>query len=198
MSAHIRRSLFVAVFAMALVPFSAAGSSAQQADDLTWTVRKVVVGTGTGPSSVVMSCNSAGLTSAQLVVTLHFDEKGVPTTSDDEDFEIVDGAWTNGIVNVNTQECTFTEADAGGATSTSWTCNYDFDEVAVPRSEQVEQAGCAAASGAGTGPVSVVYPSNGEVSAQASTVTFTNTFTTAPVENVTPAPQVVAQPAFTG
>jgi hypothetical protein len=36
------------------------------------------------------------------------------------------------------------------------------------------------------------------VSSQTAHVTFTNTFTTAPLEPIQPAPRVVAQPGFTG
>jgi hypothetical protein len=69
----------------------------------------------------VISCTPVEGASAQYAAVLNFDKNGVPTTSDDESFEIVDGAWTLSIVNVDTQQCDFTETDAGGATSTSWT-----------------------------------------------------------------------------
>jgi hypothetical protein len=194
----VRRSTFVAVLALMAVPFAATGSSAQQAPDLTFTVRKVVSGAGTGPSSVGVSCALPGAATAQYAAVLNFDAQGTPTTSDDESFEIVDGAWSFSQVNTDLQECDFTETDAGGATSTTWTCAYDFDPVSVPEAAQIEEAGCAADAGTGTGPVHVVYPPNSEVELQASTVTFTNSFTTAPLEPLRPAAQVVAQPVFTG
>ena len=199
MSRSVRRVMFIAVVALIAVPFAATGSSAQQAPDLTFTVRKVVIGTGTGPSAVGVNCTLPGAATAQYAAVLNFDAQGKPTTSDDESFEIVDGAWSFSQVNTQLQDCNFTETDAGGATSTTWTCNYDFDPVSVPEAAQIEQAGCAAASGSGTGPVHVVYPPNSEVALQASTVTFTNTFASAPTTPpATPAAQVVAQPAFTG
>ena len=63
------------------------------------------------------------------------------------------------------------------------------------------QAGCSRPrAGGGTGPATVIYPGNQEVSEQASTVVFTNTFGSAPPPSppVQAAPQVVAQPTFTG
>jgi hypothetical protein len=46
--------------------------------------------------------------------------------------------------------------------------------------------------------VQVNYPGNAEVFEQASTVVFTNTFATTPLQPIQPAPRVVARPAFTG
>ena len=204
MSRIVRRSILAVVVALSAVQLAADASSAQQAPDLTFTVRKVVSGTGTGPSSVVVECSFPGLASVQYAAVLHFDAQGMPTTSDDESFEIVDGAWSFSQVNTQLQECDFTETDAGGATATSWTCAYEFEEVVVPKAAQVEQAGCAAAAGSGTGPVHVVYPADDVIASQQSTVTFTNTFTatptqpTQPVQPVQPAAAVVVQPTFTG
>jgi len=113
-----------------------------------------------------------------------------------EGWEIEDGMW---VVHGDTDagdHCSYTETDTGGASSTSWTCAYEFDPISAPTSAQVEQAGCSATSGAGVGPVEVEYPGDDEVSSQASTVIFTNTFTATPPP--VPAAQVVAQPAFTG
>ena len=80
----------------------------------------------------------------------------------------------------------------------AWTCAYTFDPVSVPEATQIELAGCDAAAGAGVGPVDVTYPGSQEVFEQASTVVFTNTFTTTPLQPIQPAAQVVAQPTFTG
>jgi hypothetical protein len=192
--------VFVGVLALVALPFTAVGAGAQQAPDLTFTVKKVVSGTGTGPSSVVLNCTFVGAVSAQYAAVLNFDAQGHPTTSDDESFEIVDGAWALSIVNVDTQECDFTETDAGGATSTSWTCAYESEPLTTVAPAQVLDAGCEAESGSGTGPVHVVYPSDAEVSSQASTVTFTNTFAgPTPSQPATqPAAAVVATPGFTG
>jgi hypothetical protein len=196
----VRRSLFVAVLALMALPFSAVGSSAQElpSSDVTLTVKKVVVGTGTGPSSITVDCNSVDQAGAQETIVLNFDAQGSPTTTTvSGEFEIVDGAWVDHFPADVAGECNYTESATGGAASTTWTCAYTFEAVEVPEAEQVEQAGCAAGGGSGVGPVHVEYPGPFDVSEQASTVTFTNTFDPVP-QNVTPAPQVVAQPAFTG
>jgi hypothetical protein len=194
----VRRSLFVAVLALIAVPFTAIGSSAQEIpNDLTITVRKVVVGTGTGPSSITLDCVGNPEQPAALDVgVLNFDAQGNPTTGS-LGFEKVDGAWVVNGRNGAGGHCTFTETSTGGASSTAWTCTYDFEAVIVPEAAQVEQ-GCSAASGDGVGPIEVEYPGDDVVASQSSTVVFTNTFTAAPLEPLRPAAQVVAQPAFTG
>jgi hypothetical protein len=192
----IRRVLFVAVLVVVVVPLSAVTSGAQQEPDLTVTVRKVVVGTG-APSSVAVDCEgNPDDASALDTVVLNFDGQGNPTTASPADaFDIVDGAWVVQGTSGAGGQCTFTETATGGAASTAWTCAYTFDPVDIPQSNQIEQAGCQAAAGTGVGPVDVIYPSGAEVDEQSSTVVFTNTFTSTPIQ---PAAQVVAQPAFTG
>jgi hypothetical protein len=193
-----RRLVVVAALALAAVPLAAVGSGAQElpSDQVTLTVKKVVVGTG-APSTVTVDC-SAVEAGAQAGVELGFDAQGNPTTSSDDEFVIADGAWVNQFEAETAGQCDFTETEAGGASSTAWTCDYTFQPVERPEATQIEQAGCAAASGTGVGPVHVAYPSALDVTEQASTVTFTNTFDPAPVQPITPAAQVVAQPTFTG
>jgi hypothetical protein len=194
----IPRVALLAALALAVVPLSAMASSAQEVpipDDLSITVRKVVVGTGTGPSSVSVACEGAEAAALETVV-LNFDAQGHPTTAEPPGFDIVDGAWNVSDSTGNGGSCTFTESATGGAASTSWTCDYTSTEVEVPESTQLVPAGCDADSGTGVGPITVVYPGDRVVSQQASTVVFTNTFVAAPP--VQAAPQVVAQPTFTG
>jgi hypothetical protein len=188
--------MLVAALALVAVPLSAVGSSAQEqpTSDVTLTVKKVVVGTGTGPSSVTVDCEAVDPTALAGIV-LNFDAQGKPTTASSDQFEIVDGAWVSQFAVTIGGECDYTETATGGASSTAWTCAYDSTPVEIPQAEQIEQAGCTAASGTGTGPAHVAYPGPFDVSEQSSTVVFTNTFDPAPIQ---PAPQVVAQPAFTG
>jgi hypothetical protein len=189
----------LAVLALVAVPFTAVGSGAQQLSEFTVTVKKVVVGTG-GPSAVTVDCNSAqDEAAAQVVDVLNFDAQGNPVASGaDTDFAIEGGAWVLEGSPGGGFECTFTETTTGGASSTAWTCAYTFTPISTPTASQIELAGCDAAAGAGVGPVDVTYPGSGDVSEQASTVVFTNTFGSAPLDPIQPAAQVVAQPVFTG
>jgi hypothetical protein len=197
----VRRLVLVAALALAVVPLSAIGSGAQEQPTtaVTLTVKKVVVvGTGTGPSAVTVDCEGEQQAGAEEALVLNFDAQGNPTTTNvSGEFQIVDGAWVDQFDADIAGHCDYTETATGGASSTAWTCAYTFDPVEVPEAQQVEQAGCAADSGTGVGPAHVEYPGPFDVSEQASTVVFTNTFDPKPA-NVTPAPQVVAQPAFTG
>lgn len=200
MSRFLRRSFVVAALALVAVPFTAVGSGAQQAPDLTITVKKVVVGPGS-PSSVTADCVGNEAATGLVNVVLNFDAQGNPTTSvpSGSGFQIVDGAWVAQGTNGGGGQCDFTETATGGAATTSWTCAYDFDPVEVPQATQIEQPGCAAAAGDGIGPVHVVYPGDQDVLDQASTVTFTNTYVPlTPIQPITQAAQIVAQPAFTG
>jgi hypothetical protein len=198
-SRFVRRSLLLAVLALVALPFTAVGSGAQQLSEFTVTVKKVVVGTG-GPSAVTVDCSSVSdEATAQVVDVLNFDAQGNPVASGaDTDFAIQDGAWVLEGSPGSGFECTFTESAAGGASSTSWTCAYSATPNSAPTASQIELAGCQSAAGAGTGPVDVTYPGSQDVSEQASTVVFTNTFGSTPLDPITPAPQVVAQPVFTG
>jgi len=187
----------LAALALAAVPLTATATGAQQLSTFTVTVKKVVVGTG-APSAVTVDCNGVSDSSAQVVDVLNFDAQGNPVASGaDTDFAIEGGAWVLEGSPGSGFECTFTETTTGGATSTAWTCAYTFDPISQPEATQIELAGCQAAAGAGVGPVDVKYPGSQDVSEQASTVVFTNTFT-APTPPPVPAAQVVAQPAFTG
>jgi hypothetical protein len=162
-------------------------------------VRKVVVGTG-APSAVTVDCegNPGDEASALIAEVLDFDAQGNPVASGDTDFAIEDGAWVARGSTGDGGQCTFTETTTGGASSTAWTCSYTFTPVDTPESTQIEQAGCQAAAGAGVGPATVLYPSDQEVSEQASTVVFTNTFPTAVLPLSVAAPAVVVTPTFTG
>lgn len=196
MSKSLRRFALLAAAVAVALPLSATASSGQTESELTLTVKKVVVGTG-APSTVTVSCEGAQEANALDTneFLLNFDAQGNPTTSlPGEFFVIEDGAWVAHAENGSGGTCTFTETTTGGATATAWTCDYDFVPFEIPQAEQIQLAGCQAASGSGVGPATVLYPSGRDVVSQESTVTFTNTFT--------PAPPVVAavvvQPAFTG
>jgi hypothetical protein len=197
MSRHIRRScLLVALLATAIIPLGASVAGAQQLSPITINVRKVVSGTATTGSSVTLSC----LTES---VTFNFDATGAPTTADagGANVAIVDGAWQlTGGADSSPLQCTLNETATGGASSTSWSCDYTNEPIeAAPGAEQVIESGCAAASGTGSGPVGLTLASFLEVNSQTADVTFTNTYVPlTPIEPITPAPQVVVQPAFTG
>jgi hypothetical protein len=189
----------LAAFAVAVLPLSAVTSGAQEAPDLSISVRKVVVGTG-APSAVSVDCvGNSDNAEATVAEVLPFDAHGNPVASGaDTDFAIEDGAWVSLGSSGAGGQCTFTEVTTGGAASTAWTCAYTFTPASAPAATQIQQAGCQGNAGAGVGPVTVLYPGNQDVSEQASTVVFTNTFTSAPLPPIQPAAQVVAQPAFTG
>jgi hypothetical protein len=193
----VRRLSLFAALALAAVPLTATATGAQSLSEFTVTVKKVVVGTG-GPSAVTVDCSSASEEAqAQVVDVLNFDAQGNPVASGaDTDFAIEGGAWVLEGSPGAGFECTFTETTTGGASSTAWTCAYTFTPTSAPTASQIELAGCDATAGSGVGPVDVTYPGSQEVSVQASTVVFTNTFGSTPPP--VPASQVVAQPAFTG
>jgi hypothetical protein len=196
MSRFVRRSLVLAVLVVVALPLSATASGAQQESDLTIAVRKVVVGPG-APSAVTVSCEGNDQVSALVGIdfVLDFDAQGHPAGPAGV-FAIEDGAWVLHGHAGGGGHCTFTETATGGAASTAWTCDYTFTPVEVPEATQIQQAGCQATSGAGVGPATVVNPGDADVSEQASTVVFTNTFVSAPP--IQPAPAVVVQPAYTG
>jgi hypothetical protein len=195
----VRSFSLLAAVALAAVPLMASASGAQEVPDLTATVRKVVVGTG-APSAVTADCQATGGDAEAFVVdVLNFDGQGHPVPSGgDTDWEILDGAWVLRGGSGDGGTCTYTETSTGGATSTSFTCAYTFEPNAAPAAAQALQAGCLSASGTGAGPVQVNYPGQLDVSEQASTVVFTNTFTTTPLQPIQPAAAVVVTPAFTG
>jgi hypothetical protein len=193
----------LAVLALVALPFTAVGSSAQEVPDLSITVRKVVIGTG-APSEVSVNCvgNPDDEAQATIVEVLKFDAHGNPVPGGDTDFAIEDGAWVELGSSGAGGQCTFTETTTGGAVSTAWTCTYSATPVSAPTASQIVQAGCQGAAGSDTGPATVIYPGSQDVSVQASTVVFTNTFGSAPPvvpdTPIQPAAQVVAQPVFTG
>jgi hypothetical protein len=190
--------------ALAALPLTIASAGAQEAGDLTITVKKVVVGTG-APSVVHVLCtgndvdDGASAFAEGTASDLGFDASGNPTiASGVSGFEIEDGAWVLSGVSGDGGNCVYTETATGGAASTAYTCDYTFTPVDVPEAEQILQAGCLSAAGAGIGPVQVNYPGELDVQEQASMVVFTNTFTTTPLQPIQPAAAVVVTPAFTG
>jgi hypothetical protein len=188
----------VTAMVMAGIPLLASSAGAQVASTTTVVVRKVVTGTGTGASTIALTCDG---TSAET--DFHFDAQGNPTTTSPSSpfLTIVNGAWQlSGPTDPVTKNCHFNETDAGGATSTSWTCTYTSTAIPVPTAEAVTPPGCSAASGSDTGPVNVLYQGSTAVSEQTSDVTFTNTFVAPPAPPAPPAaaPAVVLTPTFTG
>jgi hypothetical protein len=193
----VRRLSLLAALALVALPLTITATSAQEGPDLAFTVRKVVVGTG-APSAVSADCAYNSDASASVVDTLNFDAQGHAVSGGgDSDWQIEDGAWVLLGGSGAGGTCIFTETTTGGASSTSWTCAYEFDPIEAPESTQIERAGCPAASGAGVGPVDVNWADDNSVFSQSSTVVFTNTFTATPPP-IQPAAQVVAQPTFTG
>jgi hypothetical protein len=193
-SRFIRRSWILAALALAALPLTASAASGQVQSPITITVRKVVTGPATAGSSVTFSCVGES-------ETFNFDASGAPTTADGgASVEIVDGAWQlTGSADTSLLDCAFNETATGGASSTAWTCSYSNDPIEIPQAEQVEELGCAAASGDGTGPAGLLLGSLFEVSSQTAAVTFTNTYTAAPpLQPIEPAAAVVVQPTFTG
>lgn len=182
----------VAAVASALGGLSPAGAGGR--GETTFTVRKVVSGPATEGTTVQIVCGEG---ESAETANLGFDATGAPTTSDVSSFVIEGGAWVLHTTQPPSDTtCTFTETQAGGAASTSWTCAYESqvlpDEagatlVSDPPSVTI---GCGATSGTGTGPVSVGFAGlDGTPRNQRVEVVFTNTYA---------APVVVVTPSFTG
>lgn len=183
-----------AVAVVAAVPFGGAvapvGAQTEEGASV-FVIRKVVTGPATAGSAVTLTCESEeGGTST---VVLHFDATGNPTTADDtveSGFEIVDGAWVLDTIvpqypALDRPDCSLTETDAAGATSTAWTCDFTFT-AGTPE----PPIGCATASGAGVGPVTATFgDTRDEIELQTWTVVFTNTY---------PEQAVEVEPTFTG
>lgn len=162
-------------------------------DATTIIVKKVVTGPATAGSTVTVEC-----TDSNEVATLTFDKTGAPDTSTSNQFHKVNGAWQlQTSLPEEATPCTFTETVTGGAASTSWACAYESTAPDVVKGQGPAadpEPGCAAASGTGVGPATVVYGNfDNHIETQTSTVTFTNTYV-AP----TPAPPVEIAPTFTG
>jgi hypothetical protein len=115
---------------------------------------------------------------------VQFDATGQPTTPDTVTF-LAPGS------------CTVTESVTGGATSTTYACESTEPAEAPtgfgPGAQQVAEPICLSA-GPQSGPITV----NIIFENQTATVTIHNTFNDPTPVPITPAPQVVAQPAFTG
>jgi hypothetical protein len=149
-------------------------------------VAKTVDGPATGPFSVEVTCDES-------VAILEFDASGAPTTSSgDGMWEIVGGMWQLSFGNSEPLQCSATETDADGATSTTWTCTFDLQTV------NGFVGGCAAPDGVGVGPVNFDFAGNGQgVDSQRALVRFTNVI--APPEPPEPQPEpIVVGPTFTG
>jgi hypothetical protein len=205
----MRRSLVLALVTATLaatgtLTLTTSAGAGEEPGMTTIIVRKNVVGTGTGGSTVRLDCSDDGDT-----VDLNFDAAGHPTTSvpADGSISIVGGAWQISSGNPPNEPvpCTFTEITTGGASFTGWTCAYSFT---APESEPAPPApaalgipavvlGCMDPLGVGTGPATVTYGNSvQDIETQTSTVTFTNVFPRAEA-GVVDDPVVVA-PAFTG
>ena len=201
--------------ACSLVSVSAAGG--QTSEPVTTTtiiIAKHIVGPDAGASTVRMECQvfvpPDNTPAGTIPFDFRFDASGQPTTNTLFLSGIVvskiDGAWRIAITppadppsaRIPTNNCTFTETEPGGASATTWSCDYSNSPTPDPPTETT-QLGCTAAAGMGTGPVAALLgfiPVG--VAAQTVTVGFTNTFVAAsppPVQG-TDAKNVV--PAFTG
>jgi hypothetical protein len=108
--------------------------------------------------------------------TVTFDETGQPTSPDTITFD-------------DPGTCTVTETANGGAATTTYSCE---STLPVDGTSAQQVAALCQTAGPQADPMTV----NVEVEDGSVTVTIANTFTEAPP--VTPAAQIVAQPAFTG
>jgi hypothetical protein len=110
--------------------------------------------------------------------TVTFDETGQPTSPDTIEFD-------------DPGTCTVTETVNGGASSTTYACE---STLAVDSVSAQQVAPLCPTAGPQADPMTV----NVEVEDGSVTVTIANTFTAPTPPPVTPAAQIVAQPAFTG
>lgn len=194
----MRRWLALAAV-MATTAVVAAGAAvpvgAGEAGNSVFVFRKVVTGPATAGSAILLECETAEDASitATTQVVLHFDATGAPSTVDgpsETGFEVIDGAWVLDTTvppypALDRPDCTVTEVDTGGASSTAWTCSFTFEAgTADP------PIGCAAAAGTGVGPVTATFgDTRDEIVTQTWTVVLTNTYPELPVE---------VEPNFTG
>jgi len=192
----------VALFVLGLGGFVPAGAGFS---GTTMIVKKVVTGTATAGSTVEVDC---GIPLSGDSATLTFDKNGAPDTTNNNAWMKSNGGWIlHDDFGNSRSTCDFEETATGGATSTSWTCAFDFTEFNQVGDQQVEPGCDTGGSGTGTGPVSVIYFMDEEVVNQTSTVIFTNTFaavttttttTTTPTTTTTAPAAVAASPTFTG
>jgi hypothetical protein len=115
---------------------------------------------------------------------VQFDAAGQPIGLDSVEF-------------INDGSCTVTEVNTGGAASTTYACEGTVPPLAESSNDfgtQQEAPPICPEAGPQAGPIDV----NIVFSGQAATVTINNTFADPTPTPITPAPQIVAQPAFTG
>jgi len=183
--------LAAGMLCVGLVGSAGAGESA----NTVLTVGKIVSGPATEGSSVRIECPSPTEGAQPFAVVFTFDASGKAVSADivNDAIEIVDGRFVVSGNSKAIRDCTANEIATGGAVATSWTCEYHRDPPADPNEVEAEADpvvfGCAAPSGVGTGPVSILFgtPEDG-IKLQDATLLFTNTYV---------APAVVS-PTFTG
>jgi hypothetical protein len=182
-------TLGISTVALATLAFaSSAGAGVGPGLDAPLTVVKTVSGpvpAGTTFTATIQCDSDIIVTPGgpSDTATVTFDATGQPTTAD-----------TYGFNDPGT--CTVTETANGGAATTTYACasTQPVDAKAFGvGAQQVEEPICPEA-GPQADPITV----NIEFPAQTETVTIANTFTAPTPPPVTPAAQIVAQPAFTG
>ncbi len=160
----------------------------------TTNISMAIIGTATKSSTINIECSVQVLsppvgTPPNFVATgqVSFDEQGNPSTKSGElaaYWSAVGTAWVSvgfASTEYGTQNCSHTMVDNGGATSTSWTCNY----VAVPTAPA--GYGCGAEAGEGNGPVALSWAlATDALTSETVDMVFTNTY-----------PEPIA-PSFTG
>jgi hypothetical protein len=178
------------VVALALVGFAPGAGAGAQAGSAPLTVVKTVSGVvpaGTTFTATVQCDGDMIFTGdgSTDVATVTFDASGQPTSADTITFD-------------DAGSCTVTETATGGAASTTYACEgsapVDDTEQQGELSAQKELPD-AVCETSGPGPITVNVFAEG----QEALVTIHNTFPTPdPGPGPQAAPQVVAQPAFTG
>ena len=131
--------------------------------------------------TATLECDDDVITGGSDTATVSFDSTGQPTTPDVITF-------------TNSTSCTVTETATGGAATTTYACEGTEPPASEsPSAQQVEPEPICPSAGPQAGPITV----NIEFEDQTATVTIHNTFNAPPAPPQV-APQVVAQPAFTG
>jgi hypothetical protein len=176
--------------ALSLAIFAPAAGAGAQAGSAPLTVVKTVSGAvpaGTTFTATVQCDGDMIFTGGEStdVATITFDASGQPTSPDTITFD-------------DAGSCTVTETATGGAASTSYACegSAPVDDITkqgeLSAQQVLPEAVCETS---GPGPITVNIFAEG----QEALVTIHNTFTTPdPGPGPQAAPQVVAQPAFTG
>jgi hypothetical protein len=199
---HVTRGFAVlgSSFLLVLGFATAAGAGAAPIGAAPLTIVKTVSG-ATPPTTTTftatVSCGASIIDTgggSSDTATVMFDSTGQPTSADTITF-------------VGPGTCTVSETADGGAASTTYAC-VGTEPPVQPGTEkgfsaqQVEPGPICPAAGPQAAPITV----NIEFENQQATVTIANTFVAPPTTTITPpttppvqaAPQVVAQPVFTG